>query len=288
MVSSTTAVNASPAESFSKREWLLENFQCPVCRHAERLSESDYTCCSCNTEYSQSTGALNLISPDMLDEFNIVPTDNVSAHRYDPISMNMINSGGMVLDCGSGKKDVQFDNLVQIEIVDYDNVDVLGVNQLLPFKDGCFDAVMSLAVLEHVDQPFDCASEILRVLKPGGRLYVGVPFLQREHGYPHHYFGMTRMGLQRLFRGAIDIEKHHVPMSGHPIWALWMMLQSYRDGLDGTDKNDFHEMKVVDFLSKAPKDFLGESWVTNLSEEARWKIATTTSLIASKKPDAGA
>jgi len=281
-MNSQTALS-NDIESFSKKEWILENFQCPVCRTSHPLSEHDHKCASCGTSFEQNTGALNFISPDMLEQFNLIPTSNVSAHKYDTIAQNIIGRGGMVLDCGSGKKELEFDNLVQIEIVDYDNVDVLGVNQLLPFKDACFDAVMSLAVLEHVDQPFDCAKEILRVLKPGGRLYVGVPFLQREHGYPHHYFGMTRMGLQRLFKDEINIEKHHVPMSGHPIWGLWMILQSYRDGLEGEDRQTFHNMKVADFLSHGPRDFLTESWVKNLSEEARWTIATTTTIIANKK-----
>ena len=281
MESAATAIEAT--ETFSKSDWILENFMCPVCREASPLSAHDHKCGSCGTVYSQDTNALNFISPDMQKEFNLTPTTNVSAHIYDQIAQNMIGTGGMVLDCGSGKKKLEFDNLVQMEIVDYENVDVLGVNQLLPFKDNCFDGVMSLAVLEHVDQPFDCAKEILRVLKPGGRLYVGVPFLQREHGYPHHYFGMTRMGLQRLFKGGIDIETHHVPMSGHPIWGLWMYLQSYRDGLEGEDRKTFHNMTVADFLSKAPRDFLAEPWVKNLSEEAKWTVATTTTLIATKK-----
>lgn len=269
----------------AKAEWILENFQCPICRHAHPLSPTDYKCSNCQTHFEQTTGALNLISPELVEQFNLTPTPNVSAHIYDGIAQNIIKKGGMVLDCGSGKKDLLFDNLVQMEIVDYENVDVLGVNQSLPFKDASFDAVFSLAVLEHVDQPFDCAAEIIRVLKPGGRLYVGVPFLQREHGYPHHYFGMTRMGLQRLFKDKIDIESHCVPLSGHPIWALWMTLQSYRDGLEGEDRQNFHNLRVSDFLSSSPRDLLGEPWVQNLSEEARWTIATTTQLIANKKSD---
>lgn len=270
------------ANSFDKRQWITDNFFCPVCRVDASLT-SDNACSSCKSIFSQDSRALNFISPEMRTQFTIVPTANVSAHRYDPICMEMINSGGMVLDCGSGKKDIEFENLIQMEIVDYDNVDVLAVNQLLPFKDASFDAVMSLAVLEHVDQPFDCAAEILRVLKPGGRLYVGVPFLQREHGYPHHYFGMTRMGLRRLFGDNINIEKHYVPMSGHPVWALWMSLQTYRDGLPAAEKSKFESLTVADILEKSPVDHLGTDWVSALNEEARWKIATTTALIANKK-----
>ncbi|MFK7957300.1 MAG: methyltransferase domain-containing protein [Lysobacterales bacterium] len=176
-----------------------------------------------------------------------------------------------------------YPNLIQCEVVEYPNVDVLAVNQTLPFRDACFDAVLSLDVLEHVDQPFDCAAEILRVLKPGGRLYCNVPFLQREHGYPHHYFGMTRMGLLRLFGDQINVDQHRVPASGHPIWALWMMLQTYRDGLPQELRTDFHQLRVADILDKNPAEWMKEPIFQALSEEARWKIATTTSLIATKR-----
>ena len=42
----------------------------------------------------------------------------------------------------------------------------------LPFPDECFDAVLSLGVLEHVPDPEGSVAEIRRVLRPGGRFYV--------------------------------------------------------------------------------------------------------------------
>ncbi len=38
----------------------------------------------------------------------------------------------------------------------------------LPFKDNCFDAVMAMDFLEHVEQPEMIVAEISRVLRPGG------------------------------------------------------------------------------------------------------------------------
>jgi SAM-dependent methyltransferase len=45
----------------------------------------------------------------------------------------------------------------------------------LPFRDGSFDVVFSIYVFEHVDQPRALASEIARVLKPGGRCLTLTP-----------------------------------------------------------------------------------------------------------------
>lgn len=45
----------------------------------------------------------------------------------------------------------------------------------LPFEDDFFDVVTMLAVLEHLDDPATVAGEIVRVLRPGGRLVITVP-----------------------------------------------------------------------------------------------------------------
>lgn len=74
-----------------------------------------------------------------------------------------------------------------------------GVGEVLPFKNNSFDALISLAVLEHVKDPWRCVSEILRELKPGGEIICCVSFLQPFHGYPHYYYNMTAQGLKNIF-----------------------------------------------------------------------------------------
>jgi Methyltransferase domain len=47
----------------------------------------------------------------------------------------------------------------------------------LSFPDGSLDLVLSNDVLEHVAEPDDAIAEIARVLRPGGRLLLSIPFM---------------------------------------------------------------------------------------------------------------
>jgi ubiquinone/menaquinone biosynthesis C-methylase UbiE len=51
---------------------------------------------------------------------------------------------------------------------------IRGDAHCLPFPDGCFDAVLSVTTLEFVGDPVRATEEMLRCLKPGRSLVVGV------------------------------------------------------------------------------------------------------------------
>jgi SAM-dependent methyltransferase len=212
-----------------------------------------------------------------------VPTAAVSAHGYDFEMQEFIlkYSNGLVLDCGAGSKANYLPNVVNFEIVDYPSTDILGVGEMLPFKDNTFDGVISVAVLEHVRDPFKCAQEISRVLKPGGKLYCAMPFLQPYHGYPHHYFNATHQGVMRLFEEDLKIDDVRVVPSTHPMHALHWILSSWKDGLSGNAKKEFEMMTVADFLTDIHR-LMQLSFCLDLSEDKLKELACGTILRASK------
>ena len=225
----------------------------------------------------------DFLSAELRAQFNIVDTDAVSSNGYDANANELIEryQEGFVLDCGAGRRPDYFDNVVNFEIVAYETTDVRGVGEVLPFVDGAFDAVLSIAVLEHVKDPFACAREISRVLKPGGRLVCCVPFLQPMHGYPHHYYNMTSQGIRNLFADQLQIDKVICYGPVLPIWSLTWILRSWAAGLHGQTKNDFTQMRVADFMDY-PGNYLERPFVKELSEEKNLELAAATILFAHK------
>lgn len=80
--------------------------------------------------------------------------------------------------------------------------DIVGDIQRLPLADGSIEGIVCLSVLEHVPDPWRAVSEMHRILKPGGRALVHVPFLHPDHGTPTlpDYHRFTSDGVRRLFR----------------------------------------------------------------------------------------
>ena len=210
----------------------------------------------------------------------------ISENGYDDETIEWIGglADGLILDVGAGYRPVYYSNVVNFEIMDYATTDVVGVAHRLPFRDESFDGVISIAVLEHVKDPFRCAAEIARVLKPGGWLKCCVPFLQPLHGYPHHYFNMTHEGLRTLFEGRLIIERQEVTNPTHPIWAIAWQLRSWSQGLPPRARKQFLRTRVEDLIAY-PGPLLEKPWARELTRDKLFELAAATILYA-RKPEA--
>lgn len=65
------------------------------------------------------------------------------------------------------------------------------LNTVLPIEDESYETVILSDVIEHISNPELLFSECTRILKPGGHLLVGVPFLYPLHEEPFDYHRYT-------------------------------------------------------------------------------------------------
>jgi SAM-dependent methyltransferase len=127
------------------------------------------------------------------------------------------------------------------------------------FRDGWFDWVASLSTLEHVGldntrfytrdptkrEAAPCAhlevvAELHRVLRPGGTLYVTVPFgLHRDHGWLQVFDAAMVDAVLRTFRPASFIEHH---------------FRYERDGWRPSSRQESREATYFDYHAGAKHD----------------------------------
>lgn len=267
------------------REFCLKHLRCPECGAAidgTAQRRKLIACPSCQARFPQMSRAISMISGELALRANLATTHLVSSNPYTPAAQALIDrvtkAGGMVLDCGAGARQARIPGVINAEIVDYNSTDILAVGESLPFADATFDAVLSLAVLEHVRNPVACARELLRVTKPGGELLADVPFLQPEHGYPHHYYNMTAQGLANLFAGEAEPLEQSVPPHGHPIFAVQWILRDYANGLPVDVAQQFRAMSVQELIELDIPRFLADPRAMALDGETRRIIACLNTL----------
>jgi len=197
----------------------------------------------------------------------------------------LIKGNDLILNIGAGYRkntDRYFSlpNVINTEIFNYPTTDIICDGDNLPFKDNSFDVILSLAVLEHVKNPWIHADEMIRVLKPGGIVYADVPFLQPYHGYPHHYYNMTTAGLQNLFEKKIKIIKHCIEPWSKPVFTLTWFLEKYCEFLDEDSRRKFKELTVSEILENGNDQDL--YYVKNMDKTKEEIIAAGSTLIGKK------
>jgi len=103
-----------------------------------------------------------------------------------------------ILNLGSGPHGID-EKIINIDISPYKNVDIVADISKLPFRKNSIDAVLSIAVLEHLSNPEKVVAEMHRVLAPGGFAYCIVPFMYGFHSSPNDFSRWTEPGVRILF-----------------------------------------------------------------------------------------
>lgn len=71
---------------------------------------------------------------------------------------------------------------------EYGDIDFICDISHIPVADASFDVILCTEVLEHVANPFPVLQEMSRLLKPGGKLILTVPFACGLHQEPYHFY----------------------------------------------------------------------------------------------------
>ena len=131
----------------------------------------------------------------------------------------------------------------------------------LPYDDGTFDFVIASEILEHVPQDERAIGELVRVLKPGGRLAVTVPrwlpekvcwmlsdeYHANEGGHIRIYRADELLG-KVTDRGMQFDHRHHAHALHAPFW--WLKCAVGVDKTKHPAVTAYHKLLVWDMMSQ--------------------------------------
>lgn len=125
-----------------------------------------------------------------------------------------------------------FSNATYIGFDYYDgnNVDVVGdAHKLSSYFTGeeKFDLIYSSACFEHFAMPWVVATEIAKLLKVGGTVFVETHFSFSSHERPWHFFHYTDMALRTLFPPANGFECIEVGFSNPVVGRFSSLADGY-------------------------------------------------------------
>jgi SAM-dependent methyltransferase len=161
---------------------------------------------------------------------------------------------------------------------------------VLPFRDNVFDRVIAAEVLEHVPGDAAALAELVRVLRPGGRLAVTVPrwfpervcwALSDDYHAPAvpdgHVRIYRRSQLTRMLRaaGLSLVGSHHAHALHTPYWWLKCAVGVRRD--DAWPVRHYHRFLVWELMTGHP--------VTRRVERALRPLIGKSLVVYADKPE---
>lgn len=231
---------------------ILPALACIRCRAPLRPETDGFRCERCGSSYPVRDGRLWALEPGVAARYREAVTRGFGTRliallrrfprlyrllywTLTPIMPGPLSSAEIVRRLGREKKSARMVNIasgtmriapqvLNIDILPYEQVDMVADIAYLPFSDASLDLVISETTLEHIPEPERAFHEIRRVVRPGGWVYVTAPFLYPYHESPGDYSRWTKTGLAARFP---DFEPFSFGAAAGPMTALISFLMRF-------------------------------------------------------------
>ncbi len=248
---------------------LLPNLRCPSCKGNITRAEEAGHCLQCGRQYPISSEHISFVVPGVGAGESSEPTDALMYKlkllvKKSPRLFTLLNhtlgtyvgtsakqgiaslpKGSFIINIGAGAEVVR-DDVINVDIHPYREVQVIADIHCLPFKDNTVDAVIAESVLEHLSHPTQAVAEIYRVLKPGGLVYISVPFIIGYHSSPGDYYRWTTSGMRELLK---DFRKEELGIAVGPTNALTYILREWLATLLSFNSSMLYQCWILFFMT---------------------------------------
>ena len=261
---------------------LYDILACPVCKvHFVRRNDTLH-CTECGQAYPIVNGVPVMFlgggAPEIQhqSELHVRNTYDPWVHR---VILQSLLDNQIVLEVGSGNMALDDPCIIRMDVKLTPYVDLVADVHALPFLPECIDYIFSLAVVEHLYNPFLAAQSMYKVLKDGGYIYHECNFVFAYHGYPHHYFDATMQGMEQIFSQYVPLRKGVAPYQ-MPSFAIDMVLRTYLEHSHAYEH--FHGRRLVNLLEQVINQDLRQ-YDIYFSEDEALNVAAGTYLVGVKQ-----
>ncbi|MDE2041031.1 MAG: methyltransferase domain-containing protein [Patescibacteria group bacterium] len=112
---------------------------------------------------------------------------------------------GKAIDLGGSTKSGYHELIRGNCVIDTANIDrstgaslSFDLEHLFPIGNDTYDAALAVNVLEHIYDYRHVLEETFRIVKPGGRIAIGVPFIIQYHPSPQDYWRYSQEALRKV------------------------------------------------------------------------------------------
>lgn len=137
------------------------------------------------------------------------PSTNYLYRRFDIDPYSLLPPNPVIFDIGSKDAEGKYAwggpprgaRMICVDIEHRPGVSLVAdAHDLGAVRDEAADCVVTVSALEHVRHPDQVMREIRRILKPGGIVYVNVPFVFPFHSDPDDFYRYSYRGIEILCR----------------------------------------------------------------------------------------